>query len=182
MPFPTVLALESRHKTKNLLQVNPNMKTVYAIAALVLASAFGSAAATKVIPAKTTPELLSNPNDAPASKYEAALPPRAETDSAQAFKSASVDATYPAAAAGATDEAFVDSIIAGALWDRSQVDDLLLHRLRIDLSPCFFQTQSEKEQTQCLRTALEQYRSPDELTNREKRRIVRRARHNYHTD
>jgi hypothetical protein len=155
------------------------MKSVYAIAALLLASAFGSAAATKVIPAKTTPELRTIPNDTIGSKYEA-LPPRAETDSAQVFNSASADATYPAA--GAADEAFVDSIITGALRDRSQVDDLLLRRLRIDLSPCFFQTQLEKEQTQCLRTALKQYTSPDELTNREKRRIVRRARKYYHAD
>jgi hypothetical protein len=155
------------------------MKSVYAIAALALASSFGSAAATKVIPAKTTPELLPSPNEALVIK-EAALPPRTENDSSPIFKSASADATYPAA--GATDEAFVDSIITGALRDRSQVDDRLLLRLRIDLSPCFFQAQSEKEQTQCLRTALKLYRSPDELTNREKRRIVRRARKYYHAD
>jgi hypothetical protein len=158
------------------------MKSVYAIAALLVASSFGSAAATKVIPAKTTSELLSNPNDALASKYEAALRPRTETDSAQVFKSASADAAYSAVAAGATDEAFVDSIITGALRDRSKVDELLLRRLRIDLSPCFLHTESEKEQTQCLRTALQQYKSPEELTNREKRRIVRRGRQYYHAD
>jgi hypothetical protein len=154
------------------------MKIIFALAAVALA--IPSSSAGIAVHDATTPELRTIPNDTIGSKY-AALPPRAEND-VLSLQAAAADGAYPAAAAGATDEAFVDSIITGALRDRSKVDELLLRRLRIDLSPCFLHTESEKEQTQCLRTALQQYKSPEELTTREKRRIVRRGRQYYHTD
>jgi hypothetical protein len=154
------------------------MKIIFALAAVALAIPLSSAGI--AIHDATTPELRTIPNDTIGSKY-AALPPRAEND-VLALQAASADASYPAAAAGAADEAFVDSVIAGAMSDRSKVDEILLRRLRMDLSPCFFETESEKELSQCLRTALEQYKSPEELTNRETRRIMWRGRQYYHTD
>ena len=154
------------------------MKTIYAIATVLLAAP--SSLAVVIPDDKATPELRQSPNDTLVGTHAAI--PRAETD--PLTLQAEPQGTHSATTNATTEETFVDSIIIRALRDRSVVEERFVRRLRTDLSPCFQQGEyeTEKELTQCLRTVLALYSSPEELTKREKRRIVRRARHYSHAD
>ena len=171
-----------KHATRHTKQTIRNMKTVYAIAAAAIlavahpSSVTADAADTIVVRDKATPELRPLPNDTiGGGGKSAARLPRADSDGL------ALQQAKPLGISGADDEEFIDAILRRALRDRSGVDESLLRRLRIDLSPCFHQAEVESKQelAQCLRTVLAQYSTPDELTKREKRRIVRRARQRY---